>query len=1377
MRMPNPNSLGQDYGDARGAVARLAALGRVMTSALLMLAITLIGGSARAAGECKNPTFTPFSRCGTGNVTIGGAGTCKQAYLDKTVASGIGLITIAAGGTLAISDQAAQSGIKLTATGIDIQKGGTLKIGDRACPIGQIKTTDLVTLKFTGTHPANCGDVTLGPGYAQCQGYEKGIQIESGGSLYMYGLKGVPAGGDTTHTMDWTYLAAAAGPTSPAGVKFPAVSATQIKVAGDVTNGGSNRGWQTGDWIAVATTSFSPWETEFVQIKDKPTFDKTSGNTTINLMQALVYYHFGGPDPYAADGGAPGNGSYNAGSATNYGVDERAEAGLLSRNILLTSDADEAPVGKQGKAGGNLHWGGETRFLPGFTAAVMQGVQLQKFGKEEIGSYPIHFHIDGDVSKSIVLIDSNSVDHSYNKCVTVHSTSNVSITNNVCARITGHIFYEEIGDEENITFKNNVGMGAMSNSFTVNNGADLPAATLIAKYYWTGDNLNNTVHGMGNSVGKLPFDQFGIFNPDNQANPVTGACFKPFTTPGNSGTLEFNSVAGSCKPPNVYFEPPGGFWIINPSIKLIGNSIAGCQDVGMGYWYVTPTGKGGMPNVPAKILDNKFIPIGPTYSKLHGEFINNRVHGCYGGLYSDSNANVVSGQLNGYLNANNMFSPPTVPPNHPVVDEFDQLTATRIRWRALWVRPSFNVVYQSRFATNRRSLSFVTSGGSDGNYPGVWALLKDSTIVGVSANNIDRFGPCGAIIPPTGQQERGGQRGCIDATPFGPTDPVNSGVYLADGYSTPQWNLYGFQIYDGPPLIYHDHLVNFKVDPASAPSLLTTADAALQKAWRYNAPFTRYEGDAAFGWLENNQSAYPTAATTSQLTWTNVDFRHQVYTSIVNQGDFQDGDKNTAVIDEDGTLSGLSVGDGKGMPIAGTFPISLNDLPFNNTTNISGGQPADSAAECAALGQQNSDQEGKRPTALMSAGAMGQLEFEALYPPAIPAWDMTQELTFYKDNLDFGTHGSMALKSRNGLGVWEPKVISGYGYVVRADPYVFPKGTIPPESKAGVPSTVDITINDVVKPDISSSKPFYIQLGICYSDDKGLPPVKDPAAASMFTITRGYRTYGNGDSTDPQLTKEWIQLNNQYLGVVQPGLANNTCYNLDQQLAKNKLPNNCPARGLIPRPNSGVCPPGTTPGSGKVPMNGVNVDVFWCLYPTTTLTPLTAPATLADMTTNKLPNGPPNLDKYFYDSTTGMLYLWVRQTDRNANGPSPLGNCTGNPATDPFFCTSRTTKESYYVCPPEGCSTIRVKLNALNYLPGKSNCKVFGGGGDALSWTKNTAGATWNSPNNIPSTDQDYLVYSGTTKIAQTRAIGVGTNFPFNEVTSSMLECPATSPP
>ena len=80
--------------------------------------------------------------------------------------------------------------------------------------------------------------------------------------------------------------------------------------------------------------------------------------------------------------------------------------------------------------------------------------------------------MDGDLTNAKVLVDSNSIDHSYNKCITVHATQNLTISNNVCARIIGHIFYEEMGSEDNITFNNNLGLGAMSNSFDINDSFD-----------------------------------------------------------------------------------------------------------------------------------------------------------------------------------------------------------------------------------------------------------------------------------------------------------------------------------------------------------------------------------------------------------------------------------------------------------------------------------------------------------------------------------------------------------------------------------------------------------------------------------------------------------------------------------------------------------------------------------------------------------------------------------------------------------------------------------------------------------------------------------------------------------------------------------------
>ena len=49
-------------------------------------------------------------------------------------------------------------------------------------------------------------------------------------------------------------------------------------------------------------------------------------------------------------------------------------------------------------------------------------MEIEKFGKDQLGSYPIHFHKVGDVAAGTLLINSNSIHHSYNKCVTIHST-------------------------------------------------------------------------------------------------------------------------------------------------------------------------------------------------------------------------------------------------------------------------------------------------------------------------------------------------------------------------------------------------------------------------------------------------------------------------------------------------------------------------------------------------------------------------------------------------------------------------------------------------------------------------------------------------------------------------------------------------------------------------------------------------------------------------------------------------------------------------------------------------------------------------------------------------------------------------------------------
>ncbi|MEJ7687705.1 MAG: hypothetical protein WKG52_12330, partial [Variovorax sp.] len=533
---------------------------------------------------------------------------------------------------------------------------------------------------------------------------------------------------------------------------------------------------------------------------------------------------------------------------------------------------------------------------------------------------------------------------------------------------------------------------------------------------------------------------------------------------------------------------------------------------------------------------------------------------------------------------------------------FKGLTATRIRNRGVWMRPMWTAVEQGRFATNRDSVSLVSSGGNDGNAPGVWALLKDSVLVGLSTNNVDRWGPCP-------RPDVGDGAGCVDVNP-------KANELLEHGYQTPRWNSAGYMIYDGPVRIIRNHFVNYLRD---IKPLLTGVDReTLDRFIAYpNPQARRHQGDAALGWFQNNQSAYPTATVSRELSFDNVDLRHQIYTERVNLGDFRDGDKNTAVIDLDGTLTGYRVIDANGAPVPGQFPISLNNLPFNRSANA--------VDECLATGQQDADFEG-RATSIISPASMATLEFEAQHP-APNTW---QDLTFIKDSVDAGAHRSMTLMSRNAQGIWEPKVASGHGYTVRAS-----ATTAPGQSSAGVgiPRTVRVGFTDAVKPAMDR-KPFHVRVGICYSDRSGAAP-----AGGNFTIRRGYKSWGgNGVSyNNPALQKYFNFLANRYRG--------QNCFNLDHQNPGNLADGTgCPAEGVIPVPLGGVCPsPSTLDASAAPPV---------CVFPREVLT---AASTLGELTR---PDGTPaDFSKYYYDARTGMLFFYVMQNAVNAPGAGPLGSC------------------------------------------------------------------------------------------------------------------------
>ena len=265
--------------------------------------------------------------------------------------------------------------------------------------------------------------------------------------------------------------------------------------------------WEAGDWIFVATTDFSPVSSEIVQIQSI-----ASDQKTITLSQRLVNYHFGGAAP---------TGGFWEDSTTNYGIDERAEVALLTRSIKFTAEA------------GNGHRGGDIHIMaPGTNGEVyIEGVEFEKFGKDSLGNYPIHFHLAGEVADKAT-ISSNSIHHSYNKCVTIHQTNHTHIEQNVCARIVGNAFFMEDGPENGNEFDGNFVGGVMLTRFK---------PTKNQASYWAGDHLASEIGYNGDSVMLIS----GVSNE---------------------------------------YIAPAGFWVRNPLNSFTNNSVAGVQGKGRGFW-------------------------------------------------------------------------------------------------------------------------------------------------------------------------------------------------------------------------------------------------------------------------------------------------------------------------------------------------------------------------------------------------------------------------------------------------------------------------------------------------------------------------------------------------------------------------------------------------------------------------------------------------------------------------------------------------------------------------------------------------------------------------------------------------------------------------
>jgi hypothetical protein len=216
---------------------------------------------------------------------------------------------------------------------------------------------------------------------------DRGIMI-SGGTLNLHGNR--------THT--WTKLAATAN-----------AGATSIQVL-------DARGWKVGDEIVLASTDYDPRQAERRRIT------AIRGNT-ITLDKKLDYMHFG---------------------KITFGVDERGEVGLLTRNIKIQASEDAE----------QSYFGGHIMAMPS-SKMFVSGVELNRMGQHmTLARYPIHWHLVGDAKGQY--IKNAAIHDTFSRCVTVHGTNDLRIENNVTYNTVGHCFFLEDGIEHGNEFVRNL---------------------------------------------------------------------------------------------------------------------------------------------------------------------------------------------------------------------------------------------------------------------------------------------------------------------------------------------------------------------------------------------------------------------------------------------------------------------------------------------------------------------------------------------------------------------------------------------------------------------------------------------------------------------------------------------------------------------------------------------------------------------------------------------------------------------------------------------------------------------------------------------------------------------------------------------------------
>jgi cell migration-inducing and hyaluronan-binding protein len=392
------------------------------------------------------------------------------ALLPVVLLGGVFAVAQAKEGNQALwSDPATWPGGKVPVAGdkVTIEKGKDVVLDVNSAPLhgltidGKLTFTDKADVELTTEWIMLQGELEIGteakphtrkatitltdnvPNEEMAGMGDRGIML-LGGTLNLHGDR----------TNSWTKLS-----------KTAAAGSSSIEVL-------DGKGWRVGDQIVLASTDFDAHQAERRHIA------AIKGNT-ITLDKKLEYMHFG---------------------RITYGVDERGEVGMLTRNILIQAspDADKTLFGG--------HVMAEVS-----SKMYVSGVEFNRMGQNmHLARYPIHWHLVGDAKGQY--IQNSAIHDTYSRCVTVHGTNDVRVENNVTYNNIGHCFFLEDAVEHGNQFVHNLGILTKCHPVA-------PCEATNLGPFGTENGKNFNLDGQNAKDILIPSDNtastFWITNPDN----------------------------------------------------------------------------------------------------------------------------------------------------------------------------------------------------------------------------------------------------------------------------------------------------------------------------------------------------------------------------------------------------------------------------------------------------------------------------------------------------------------------------------------------------------------------------------------------------------------------------------------------------------------------------------------------------------------------------------------------------------------------------------------------------------------------------------------------------------------------------------------------